>query len=80
LVTASIVSVLPALPAEAGAQVEATPFSLSTTAAGFEPIGHEHGVYVYKDKRSNSIRLAAEGRFQASPDVVMPRLRKAQSA
>lgn len=53
---------------------ELTPLEYSLSSAGFERIAKAQGVTVYKDNDSDNIRIAAEGRIAAPPEVVLKAL------
>jgi hypothetical protein len=55
-------------------EVEMTPLGTKLTSDGFEVIARANGVTAYKHKTSEIIRIAAEGTFAASPEVVMQAL------
>lgn len=56
--------------AASAARAERVPFRVKLTDRNFEQIAQKKGVTVWQHKESSIIRLGAEGRFLAPPDVV----------
>ena len=52
------------------ARADVVPLSRSLADAGFERIAHVHGITVYKHKYSPVLKVAAEARFNGSPEEV----------
>lgn len=59
------------LPGVALGFAEQTPLGVSLARRGFDKIAHERGVTVYKHRRSENIRIGAEGRVAAPPERVL---------
>jgi hypothetical protein len=67
----AIVALLTPLFTLGAAETELTPLGTSLASEGFEAIATKHGVTAYKHKHSEIIRIAAEGRFAATPEEVL---------
>lgn len=68
--TAAITALALALLAAGSARAQRIPIGLDPTTHGFEKIAVTNGVTVYKHKTSEIIRLAADARIGAPPEVV----------
>ncbi len=60
--------------ARAGPEGEQIPMTEGFAQVGFEAIANTNGVSVFKDERVEVIRLGAEGRFAAPPEIVQQTL------
>lgn len=65
-----IALLLLAFPVAGAHAQELTPFSQTLESEGFEEVDQEFGVKAYQDPESDVIRIAAQGRFAATPKEV----------
>jgi hypothetical protein len=57
-----------------GARAERIPFSVPLSSRGYERIGYDKGVTVYRNRKSDVIQIGAEGHFMLAPEKVVKAL------